>query len=185
MCYNAFKSSNSNSKNEGSKTITQKPDNMLSIDKLVSDKAYEFVFDAKYKIDTTTQYQKSYGGIGAKEEGINTMHRYRDAIVYKNNKTGDYDNCVQSKRRFVGDAGITYYGKVIDIKIVKRNTIKEIPSDSQEDYYVFKIDEWRKLHRKIEVKGYQVVRVIYTTEYLRNFALKLKRNTDYGKSLRG
>ena len=61
---------------------------MLSINKLGSDKAYEFVFDAKYKIDTSTEYQKSYGGVGPKEEDINTMHRYRDAIVYKNNKTG-------------------------------------------------------------------------------------------------
>ena len=287
VCYNAFKSSNSNSKNEGSKTITQKPDNMLSIDKLGSDKAYEFVFDAKYKIDTSTQYQKSYGGIGPKEEDINTMHRYRDAIVFKNNKTGAYDNCVfgafvlfpykdekeyenhdfyksieevniggipflpsttglmeefldklinessystferslepigrenyikaeyfkdrtvlvgslrnkeqlevnlkgkfyhtkcsnvnlaehnikfvalaQSKKQFAGEAGVTYYGKVVDIKVVKRNAIKEIPSDSQEDYYIFKIDEWNQLHRKIEVKGYQVRRLIYTTEYL-------------------
>ncbi|MCB2300263.1 hypothetical protein [Clostridium tagluense] len=49
---------------------------------------------------------------------------------------------------------------------MKRNKIKEIPSDSEEEYYVFKIEEWKQLHRKIEVKGYQVVRVIYTTEYL-------------------
>ena len=294
VCYNAFKSrkvSNLGSRTEGSKTITQKPDNMLSINKLGSDKAYEFVFDAKYKIDTTSEYQKNYGGIGPKEEDINTMHRYRDAIVYKNNKTGDYNNCVfgafvlfpykdereyknhdfyksieevniggipflpsttglmeefldklinessystfersldslgreeyikdeyfkdrtvlvgslrnkeqlqinlkgkfyhtkcsninlaelnikfvalaQSKRQFAGEAGITYYGKVVDIKVVKRNTIKEIPSDSDVDYYVFKIEEWEKLHRKIEVKGYQVVRVIYTTEFLLNNA---------------
>ena len=46
----------------------------------------------------------------------------------------------------------------------------EMPSDSEEDYYVFKIEEWKKLHRKIEVKGYQVVRVMYTTEYLLNNA---------------
>ncbi|MGK0468560.1 hypothetical protein [Clostridium sp.] len=72
----------------------------------------------------------------------------------------------QSKRQFVGEAGITYYGKIVDIKVVKRNVIREIPSDSEEDYYVFEIEEWKKLHRKIEVKGYQVVRVMYTTEYL-------------------
>ncbi|MBX4271857.1 hypothetical protein [Clostridium estertheticum] len=49
---------------------------------------------------------------------------------------------------------------------MKRNTIKEIPSESEEDYYVFKIEGWDKLYRKIEVKGYQVRRSIYTTEYL-------------------
>ncbi|MBU3072519.1 hypothetical protein [Clostridium estertheticum] len=49
---------------------------------------------------------------------------------------------------------------------MKRNTIKDIPSVSEEDYYVFKIEAWDKLYRKIEVKGNQVGRLIYTTEYL-------------------
>ena len=49
--------------------------------------------------------------------------------------------------------------------------IKEIPSESEEDYYIFKIEEWMQLERKIEVKGYQVLRVIYTTEFLLNNAL--------------
>ena len=44
--------------------------------------------------------------------------------------------------------------------------IRELFSDSDEDYYVFKIEEWTRLYRKIEVKGYQVRRLIYTTEYL-------------------
>ena len=48
--------------------------------------------------------------------------------------------------------------------------IKEIPSDSEEDYYIFKIEEWKQLHRKIQVKGYQVIRVMYTTEFLLNNA---------------
>ena len=71
VIYNSIKSrksSNLGSKSEGSKTITQKPDNVLSIDKLGSDKAYEFVFDAKYKIDTSIVYRKSYGGIRPKED---------------------------------------------------------------------------------------------------------------------
>ena len=76
----------------------------------------------------------------------------------------------QSKRQFEEEAGISYYGKIVDIKVVKRNKIREIQSDSEEDYYVFKIEEWKKLHRRIEVKGYQVVRVMYTTEYLLNNA---------------
>ncbi|MCB2340305.1 hypothetical protein [Clostridium estertheticum] len=55
---------------------------------------------------------------------------------------------------------------MVDIKVVKRNTIKEIPSGSEEDYYVVKIEGWDKLYRTIEVKRYQVRRLIYTTEYL-------------------
>jgi hypothetical protein len=38
------------------------------MNRLGSEKGYEFVFDAKYKIDTSEQYQKNYGGIGHKEE---------------------------------------------------------------------------------------------------------------------
>ena len=73
---------------------------------------------------------------------------------------------------------------MVDIKVVKRNTIKDIPSDSEENYYVFKIEGWDKLYRKIEVKGYQVRRIIYTTEYLLHHAvivteLCLKSKAEY------
>ena len=71
VSYNVFKwrkASNVGSKTEGSDTVTQKPDNMLSINKLGSDKAYEFVFDAKYKIDTSIEYQKSYGGMDLRKK---------------------------------------------------------------------------------------------------------------------
>ena len=36
----------------------------------------------------------------------------------------------QSKRQFTGEAGITYYGKIVDIKVVKRNKIIEILSNA-------------------------------------------------------
>ena len=32
----------------------------------------------------------------------------------------------QSKKQFADEAGITYYGKIVDVKVVKRNAIKEI-----------------------------------------------------------
>ena len=51
-------------------------------------KSNEFVFKAKHKIETSKEYQNKYGGIGPKEEYINNMHKYRDALVHKNNKTG-------------------------------------------------------------------------------------------------
>ena len=66
VSYNSIKGKNSNSKHEGSKTITQKPDNILSIIKVGCDAAYEFVFDAKYKIGTSQDYQYRYCGIGPK-----------------------------------------------------------------------------------------------------------------------
>jgi len=273
-----------NSKKQ-SKTVSQKPDNILSINKDNCEKAYEFIFDAKYKIDRSESYIKTYNGIGPKEEDINTMHRYRDSIVYdksdaNNNcifgafvlfpynneeefrnhkfyksieevnigaipflpsstklmeeflnelivessystferalepigkeeyiKEDDYKNrtvlvgslrgrdqleanllhnfyhtkksnvdivknkieyiaLAQSKKRFGDEAGITYYGKVKSIEEVMRCDIKEIESNLEDIYYKFNVEEWLKLDRKIEVKGYQVMRVLYTTEYL-------------------
>lgn len=67
-------------------TVAQKPDNVLQLEKNGTDVKYEYVFDAKYKIDPAlegTAYKNIYGAPGPTETDINTMHRYRDAIVYQ------------------------------------------------------------------------------------------------------
>jgi len=69
-------------------TITQKPDNVLTLEKKGTDVQYEYVFDAKYRINPAmpgTDYYNSIGHTpGPEVSDINTMHRYRDAIVYRN-----------------------------------------------------------------------------------------------------
>jgi len=72
----------------------------------------------------------------------------------------------QSKRLFGDEAGVKYYGKVKDIKIAKRRDIKEIPRDSEELYIRFEIEEWKELDSQIKVEGFQVITVLYTTDYL-------------------
>ena len=66
-------------------TVTQRPDNVLSLKKRGGSTEYEYIFDAKYKIDPSfpgTHYHQYICELpGPKEEDINTMHRYRDAIV--------------------------------------------------------------------------------------------------------
>ncbi|MDM5317194.1 restriction endonuclease-like protein [Fictibacillus sp. b24] len=65
-------------------TITQKPDTMLSIEKNGKDYSYNYIFDAKYRIDFAVEdsyYGKRYKTPGPMEDDINTMHRYRDALV--------------------------------------------------------------------------------------------------------
>lgn len=65
-------------------TVNQRPDNVLSLKKRGSRTEYEYVFDAKYKIDPAlpgSYYASVFKKPGPKEEDINTMHRYRDAIV--------------------------------------------------------------------------------------------------------
>ena len=69
---------------QSSQTINQKPDNVLSLEKRGTDVEYKYVFDAKYRIETNPS--DSYypdANPGPKVDDINTMHRYRDAIVYE------------------------------------------------------------------------------------------------------
>lgn len=61
-------------------TIQQKPDSMLSIAKKGKNYEFQYIFDAKYKIDFNSRF-----GPSPQQEDINTMHRYRDAIVVANN----------------------------------------------------------------------------------------------------
>jgi len=69
-------------------TVTQRPDNILTLEKKGADVQYEYVFDAKYRINPAlpgTDYYKSISQKpGPEIDDINTMHRYRDAIVYQN-----------------------------------------------------------------------------------------------------
>lgn len=73
-------------------TISQKPDTMLSISKKGKDYTFNYIFDAKYRIDYAQEgssYRKNYKTPGPMEDDINTMHRYRDSIVAANN--GPYE----------------------------------------------------------------------------------------------
>lgn len=75
----------------GSPIVTQRPDNVLTLQKkqgMRSDFQYEYVFDAKYRINPALEGTDYYKTIshdpGPEVEDINAMHRYRDAIVYDN-----------------------------------------------------------------------------------------------------
>lgn len=66
-------------------TIGQVPDNVLTLQKEGSEVEYKYVFDAKYRVNSALdkRYFNIYGKPGPEEDDINTMHRYRDAIVYE------------------------------------------------------------------------------------------------------
>ncbi|WP_018306593.1 restriction endonuclease-like protein [Desulfitobacterium hafniense] len=72
-------------------TVTQKPDNVLTLEKKGASVQYEYVFDAKYRINPALPGSDYYEMIshrpGPEVGDINTMHRYRDAIVYRNGVT--------------------------------------------------------------------------------------------------
>ena len=66
-------------------TVSQRPDNILELEKKGSSVSYKYVFDAKYRIEMNPD-PKYYPDDkpGPKVDDINTMHRYRDSIVYEN-----------------------------------------------------------------------------------------------------
>lgn len=75
-------------------TLPQLPDTVLTLKKKEASAEYKYVFDAKYRLNPAyrgTDYQRKYGSPGPEEGDINTMHRYRDAIVYQNDQTGEYE----------------------------------------------------------------------------------------------
>ena len=68
-------------------TVAQKPDIVLQLTKDDIEKGMKmtYLFDAKYRINDRTD-----AGVDTPpDDAINQMHRYRDAIYYKDNKGGD------------------------------------------------------------------------------------------------
>ena len=63
-------------------TVNQKPDNVLTLEKIGAEREYKYVFDAKYRIESNPDAYYPDSNIGPKLDDINTMHRYRDSIVY-------------------------------------------------------------------------------------------------------
>lgn len=75
-----------NPREDSGATVPQRPDCVLCLKKKGAKNDYEYVFNAKYRLDPAregSRYQMLYGTPGPQEEDINTMHRYRDAIVYQ------------------------------------------------------------------------------------------------------
>ncbi|AZK45342.1 restriction endonuclease-like protein [Paenibacillus lentus] len=76
---------NSLPRGEQTPTVGQMPDNVLTLKKSDSSIEYKYIFDAKYRLNPAyegTPYRRMYTNPGPEESDINTMHRYRDAIVY-------------------------------------------------------------------------------------------------------
>lgn len=82
-----------NPKSHALPTVTQKPDNVLTLKKKENGLAYKYIFDAKYRINPAlsgSAYQQIYQNPGPQEDDINTMHRYRDAVVYETTGSHQY-----------------------------------------------------------------------------------------------
>ncbi|OAS13357.1 restriction endonuclease-like protein [Paenibacillus oryzisoli] len=286
-------------KGDKSPTLSQRPDNVLTLKKNDAAAEYKYIFDAKYRINPAyegTPYYERYRMPGPEEDDINTMHRYRDAIVYSEGQGREYERSMfgayvlfpyhdeerfqqhkfyksvelinigafpflpnstslmekfldeiimdspekayerttrprgtkeyykdkmsgknvlvgalskktqleaalehgfyhtplrnitdhkvlthieyvalyQSIRLFgTEEAGISWYGRVIDWKVVPRSAITEIPSSrgaTDELYVVFEVDKWIQRETAIVPAGHGIYRILYTTDYMLNRA---------------
>ena len=75
----------------------------------------------------------------------------------------------QSKKMF-GDevSGIKYYGEVKKCTPMRRSKIREIPKNSNELYYKFKIKKWKRLDNAVESKELGFVRLFTNLFLLQN-----------------
>ena len=71
-------------------TVSQKPDNVLTLEKTGAEREYKYVFDAKYRIEANPDSYYPDKNAGPKLDDINTMHRYRDAIVYDSDANSSF-----------------------------------------------------------------------------------------------
>lgn len=94
LYYNALPSED---QHKTSPTMAQLPDNVLTLHKYDGsgqEKVYKYVFDAKYRINPAykgSSYENQYRQPGPEVDDINTMHRYRDAIVYQEKGSTEYE----------------------------------------------------------------------------------------------
>ncbi len=77
-------------------TLTQKPDNVVELQKQGAEVSYLYIFDAKYRIEVDDDYVRTFGQPGPPEDTVNAMHRYRDALVSRSSGENDY------RRRVLG-----------------------------------------------------------------------------------
>lgn len=78
-------------------TVSQSPNNVLTLEKAGADRGYKYVFDAKYRMESSPDGNYPDSKPGPRLEDINTMHRYRDAMVYD---SGNADRFVFKKETF-------------------------------------------------------------------------------------
>ena len=112
------------------------------------------------------------GSLGSREQWDDCYKR-RYYYVPVANISSDYHQVnyiaiYQSKNLFGKDAGIRYYGEVVDTEIVRRSDLNNIGghTDKNAMCYRFEIKEWTQLDNKIAFEKDWVFRPRYTNHFL-------------------
>ena len=89
----------------------------------------------------------------------------------------------QSRTLFGDNAGIRYWGEVESCRLTRRDKIHEIPSESKQMYYLFKIKEWSTLKTPILPKNGFIPYPMTTKHLLLNardtFELSLRSEEEF------
>lgn len=135
-------------------TVPQKPDIVLQLTKNDLQKGMKmtFLFDAKYRIDG-----KDKNGVDVPpEDAINQMHRYRDAIYYK-----DYQSNTLKKEVIGGYILFPGDGEPTDVAVSKfRKTIDEVnigafPLRPKDEHNRLFLEQF--IEELIQNKSYEIV----------------------------
>jgi hypothetical protein len=90
----------------------------------------------------------------------------------------EYVALYQSKKKFEtsGEAGIHWYGRISDWKVLRRKEITERPArrGTEENLYVkFTVEGWQRRQKPIIPGGRGIYTLLYTSKYIFDRALEL------------
>lgn len=111
----------------------------------------------------------SLSSLGQWEECFKKKYYYVPvSALYENYHQVEYIAIYQSKNLFGKEAGIRYYGEVIDVSIMPRIEINNLVGRTHPNAkcYRFTIKEWKKLSSKIEFERDWVYRPRYSNSFL-------------------
>ena len=111
----------------------------------------------------------SLSSLGQWEECFKKKYYYVPvSALYENYHQVEYIAIYQSKNLFGKEAGIRYYGEVIDVSIMPRIEINNLGGRTHPNAkcYRFTIKEWKKLSSKIEFERDWVYRPRYSNSFL-------------------
>lgn len=81
----------------------------------------------------------------------------------------EYIALCQSRKKFGPDAGIRWFGKIAEWRVLKRGEITERPArpgTEDEIYVIFRIERWEKREKPIELGGRGIETCLFTTKYM-------------------
>ncbi len=133
---------------------------------IISKNSYKS-FDVNWSL-----YDVLVGSFGSKEQFRDNLMRNYYYVPAKHISSVKspitYVALYQSNKLFGDDAGIKYYGRITEAKLIKRKDI-DFPirlNNGEELYYIFRIEEWKMLPRTISVKCEYVSAPKFTNMFL-------------------